>query len=102
MEIPITVACYKAAKKGMGDYLPTLFTNRKKDGDTLTLPIYDLDIEQLSHLVKFLKAHGDESYSKLNKLVRSLRDPENKKIEDLSKLPMLMKGFLQAQDQKNL
>lgn len=102
MEIPITVACYKAAKKEMGDYLPTLFTNRKEDGATLTLPLFDLDLDQLTTLVKFLKSHKDESYPKVAKLVKSLRDPENKKIENLSDLPATFKSFMHRQESKNL
>ena len=102
MEIPITVACYKAAKKEMGDYLPTLFTNRKAEGDTLTLPLFDLDLDQLTTLVKFLKAHKDDSYPKVNKLVKSLKDPSNKSIEKLEDIPILLKAFLRAQSEKTL
>jgi len=102
MEIPITVACYKAAKAKMGDDLPTLFTHRKKDGDTITLPIYDLDLDKLTTLTGFLKSHKDDSYSKIAKLCRSLKDPTNKKIEALEELPALIIGFLKAQDTKTL
>lgn len=102
MEIPITVACYKAAKKDMGDYLPTLFTNRKKDGDSLTLPIYELNLEQLLQLTGHLKSFKDESYAKLNKLCKSLKDPNNKTIQNLKDIPLLLSSFLKAQESRTL
>lgn len=102
MEIAITVACYKAAKEKMGDCLPTLFTHRKKPGEELSLPLHDLDLDNLIVLASFLKSHKDEAYPKVNKLCRSLKDPTNKKIENLSQLPALMKAFLNAQEAKTL
>jgi hypothetical protein len=102
MEIAISVACYKAAKEKMGDRLPTLFTSKKKPGDELTLPLYDLDLDDLTVLTSFLKAHKDEAYPKVNKLCRSLKDPTNKKVEDLSELCAAMKAFLNAQEAKTL
>lgn len=102
MEIAITVACYKAAKDKMGDRLPTLFTHRKKPGDELTLPLYELSLEDLTELTSFLKSHKDDAYPKVNKLCRSLRDPDNKKVESLSQMPALMKAFLSKQESQTL
>lgn len=102
MEIAISVACYKAAKEKMGDRLPTLFTHRKKPGDELTLPLHDLDLDDLTVLTSFLKAHKDDAYAKVNKLCRSLKDPTNKKVEDLSQLSAALKAFLNAQESKTL
>jgi hypothetical protein len=102
MEIAITVVAYKAAKEKMGDRLPTLFTSRKKEGDTLTLPLFDLSVEDLDDLAKAMKSHKDENAPKVAKLVKSLKDPENKKIEDLKDIPNLLKSFLSRQEDKNL
>lgn len=102
MEIAITVVAYKAAKAKMGDLLPTLFTSRKKDGDVVTLPLFDLGVEELDTLAKVMKGHGDEMAPKVARLVKSLKDPENKKIGNLSEIPVLMKAFLQRQEDKNL
>lgn len=102
MEIAIKVSAYKAAKEKMGDTLPTLFTSRKKDGDTLTLPLYDLSADELDTLARVMKSHNDEMAPKVAKLVKALKDPENKKIEDLADIPLLLKGFLSRQEDKNL
>lgn len=102
MEIAITVVAYRAAKAKMGDLLPTLHTSRKKDGDTLTLPLFDLAVEELDTLAKIMKGHKDEMAPKVARLVKSLKDPENKKIESIEDLPALLKAFLQRQEDKNL
>lgn len=102
MEIQITVACYQAAKKDMGDLLPTLFTHRKKPGENLVLPIHDLSLDHLEQLATHLKSHKNESYPQIKKLCKSLKDPENKVITSLTELVPLMKGFLKAQEVKML
>ncbi len=102
MEIPITVACYKAAKSKLGDELPNLFTSKKKDGDTLTLPLFDLGLDELLVLASVLKSYKDESYNKVAKLCKSLKDPNNKKIEDLKEFPNMLRQFLKEQEFKTL
>jgi hypothetical protein len=102
MEIAITVQAYKAAKEEMGDKLPTLFTSKKKPGDELTLPIYDLGLEDLTVLAKHLKKCNDESAPKIAKLVKLLKDPDNKPVTDLIELPKVLTAFLKKQDAKTL
>lgn len=102
MEIAISVACYKAAKEKMGDVLPTLFTSKKKAGDELTLPLFDLNLDALIELSGFLKSHKDEAASKVIKLCRSLKDPTNKQVQSIEDVAPFLKAFLQAQGHKTL
>lgn len=102
MEIQITVACYKAAKTDMGDVLPTLFTHKRNQGETLVMPIHDLDLDALQKLAGHLKSHKNDAYPQIKKLCKSLTDPDNTVIGKLADLPSLLKAFLKAQDKKML
>src|SRR6478736_9587997 len=102
MEISITVACYKAAKEELKDYLPTLFTGKKKPSDLLSLPLFDMDLDSLVTLTKHLKSHKDEAYPKVAKLCRSLKDPKNKRVESVEELGKMLKQFLKEQEYKTL
>lgn len=103
MELSVTV---KSAKEGVaalgskGDLLNyASWANANKRSTTMVkISVADLCLEDLIIVHKVLKDNDEEDAPKVQKLIKSLKDTENKSVPSLEEFPRFFTEYLKAND----